>query len=281
MTQILFISSYVASSRVGGSIAPVALAALNLDVVLAPTTLLGRHPGLGAPGGSGVPADQLASLLEGVEANGVFKNCRAVVTGYFSTPEQVACAANAIDKIHAIQKTNPPLILVDPIMGDAGSGLYIREDTARAIETQLVRRADIMTPNLWEFARLSRAQIETLNTPKAVKEAATALPCDVIVTSTPDGDNTGALYAPKNCEAFYVKAPKLEGDIPHGVGDLVTTLFAGRCATGETASSAFQHAVSSVHVLLEKAVTEHLGDLPLSRYPEHIASPPLLETAKL
>ena len=54
MKKLVVISSYVATSRVGGAIAALIGPALDIDPVLIPTTLLGRHPGLGAPGGGAV-----------------------------------------------------------------------------------------------------------------------------------------------------------------------------------------------------------------------------------
>ena len=50
---------------------------------------------------------------------------------------------------------NKPIIIVDPVMGDEAPGLYIKPETAAALMADLVPRADILAPNLWEFARLT------------------------------------------------------------------------------------------------------------------------------
>ena len=55
MKHALVISSFVAGSNVGGSLAMKVLPQLGCEVALLPTTMLGRHPGWGAPGGGGVP----------------------------------------------------------------------------------------------------------------------------------------------------------------------------------------------------------------------------------
>src|SRR5277367_942621 len=98
-SMILILSSFVASSPVGGSAQAAALAALEIETVLAPTVLFGRHPGLGPPGGGPVDAAMFQGVLAGIEANGVFPKVEAVIAGYFAHPEQVAAAARAIDAV--------------------------------------------------------------------------------------------------------------------------------------------------------------------------------------
>src|ERR1700722_667639 len=99
--MILILSSFVASSAVGGGAQAVALARLDVEIVLAPTVLLGRHPGLGAPGGGAVDPAMFESVLAGIEANGVFARAEAVICGYFADPAQVAAAARTIDAVKA------------------------------------------------------------------------------------------------------------------------------------------------------------------------------------
>jgi hydroxymethylpyrimidine/phosphomethylpyrimidine kinase len=42
-------------------------------------------------------------------------------------------------------------------MGDTGKGLYVPQDVADAIISELVSRADIIAPNAWELQRLTGA----------------------------------------------------------------------------------------------------------------------------
>ena len=162
MPLVLVISSYVAASRVGGGIAPYVLGPMKVDPVHVPTCLFGRHPGWGPPGGGAVAADTMAKMLEGVEANNLFGLMDAVVTGHFSAPDQVAVACAAIDRIRATPRREShehfpakPIVIIDPVMGDEAPGLYIKQETAAALVADLVPRADILAPNLWEFARLT------------------------------------------------------------------------------------------------------------------------------
>src|SRR5580704_18770853 len=101
MPRVLILSSFVAASRVGGSAQALALARLGIEPVLVPTVLFGRHPGFGPPGGGPVAAETFEAMLGGVEAQGRLRALDAVITGYFANPEQVAAAADAVDRIKA------------------------------------------------------------------------------------------------------------------------------------------------------------------------------------
>ena len=53
-----------------------------MRVLQLPTTLLGRRPDRGAPGGGPLPAETLAALFEGLAAMGCLGEIDAVLTGY-------------------------------------------------------------------------------------------------------------------------------------------------------------------------------------------------------
>jgi pyridoxal/pyridoxine/pyridoxamine kinase len=96
--MILILSSFVAASPVGGGAQVLALAGIEVESVLAPTVLFGRHPGLGPPGGGAVDPALFAGVLAGIEADGVFARADAVITGYFAHPDQVASAARDLGR---------------------------------------------------------------------------------------------------------------------------------------------------------------------------------------
>ena len=136
MPAILILSSHVAASAVGGSAQGVALARMGIETALVPTVLLGRHPGLGAPGGGAVSDAIFEGMLEGVAATGLLGRLDAVITGYFASPGQVAAAARIIG---AVRAASPGArIVVDPIMGDYPGGLYVPETVALAIVADLI-----------------------------------------------------------------------------------------------------------------------------------------------
>ena len=116
MKTILSIQSQVAGARLGNSVAAFAVERLGVRVWQLPTTILGRRPDHGPPGGGPIPAETLASLFEGLAADGVLGDIDAVLTGYLGSGEQVAVVLDAVARVKA---ANVKAIFVcDPVLGD-------------------------------------------------------------------------------------------------------------------------------------------------------------------
>jgi pyridoxine kinase len=287
MPLVLVISSYVAASRVGGGIAPYVLGPMKVDPVLVPTCLFGRHPGWGPPGGTAVEADVMARMLEGIEANGLFGLVDAVVTGHFSTPEQVAVACDAIDRICAAPRgkshkhfPEKPLVVVDPIMGDEGRGLYIREPVAEVLVRDLAPRADLVAPNLWEFARLTGADIASLRTPEDVARIAKAKGGAWLVSSVPSPEGIGVLHVDGE-GACVAETPWVEGNVPNGTGDMLTLRFVGGLASGFGAEGALADAVGATHLVIQKTVEWSGAELGLAACSDLLVDPPRAAVRKI
>lgn len=267
---MLVISSFVAGSRVGGGIAPFVLGPMKVDPVHVPTCLFGRHPGWGPPGGTAVEASVMAKMLEGIKANGLFGTVDAVVTGHFSTPEQVAVACEAIGRIRATprgqgHKHSPlrPIVVVDPVMGDEGPGLYIKAPVAEALARDLVPLADIVAPNLWEFARLANVDSSSLRTADDVAKAAKAKGGRWLISSVPSPGGIGVLHV-DGAIAHLAETPRIAGKIPNGTGDMLTLRFAGGLASGHGVQDALADAVGATHAVIGKAMEWAAPELPLA-----------------
>jgi pyridoxine kinase len=264
------ISSYVAASRVGGGIAPYVLAPMKVDPVHIPTCLFGRHPGWGPPGGTAVEADVMAKMLEGIEANGIYSLVDAVVTGHFSRPDQVAVAAEAIDRIRAAPRkrehhTAPekPIIIVDPVMGDEGPGLYIKPDTAMSLLDHLVPRADILAPNLWEFGRLIGTDVPSLRTPEVVARGARMRGGRWLISSVPTPAGVGVLHVDGDT-ALLAETPRVPGKVPNGTGDMLTLRFAGGLVSGFGDEGSLADATGATHAVIAKTVAWSGTELSLA-----------------
>ena len=262
MPLALILSSHVASSRVGGFVQALALAQLKVDPILVPTVVYGRHPGWGPPGGAAVPTDTFQGALDGVEANGLFGLIDVVITGYFASAGQVRAAAKAIDAIrgHRRQGAYSPKVkvIVDPIMGDTGKGLYVLGEVAEAIVAHLIPRADLIAPNAWELERLSGMPVRD---PQAVRQAGRLLGKPVLVSSVPRGAEIGVVYADAN-EAWlaaHQKAPSA----PSGTGDLLVALYAAAIIENQPISYALARAVGGVAETVVAASTWEASELPV------------------
>src|SRR5215212_9074105 len=98
MPLALILSSFVAASRIGGAAQQYVLAAHKIDPVLAPTVMYGRSPAKGGKGEVTAP-DVFARMLADIEADAIFGMVDLVVTGHFSSPEQVEIAAGVLERI--------------------------------------------------------------------------------------------------------------------------------------------------------------------------------------
>jgi len=236
---IVIVSSLVAASPVGGGAQAAELARLGFETALVPSVLFGRHPGLGPPGGGPTPQALFEGMLSGIETSGALSTAEALIAGYFSTAEQVAAAARFIDTVRA---ANPGAwIVVDPIMGDGASGLYVSEAVAGALAGELVPRADLITPNAWELARLSGRPAAGVDETLA---AARALGRSVLASSIAAGDEIGVLYASAD-ETWLASHARHQSD-PKGAGDRLAALFVGHRLKDKTVEEALRAAVARI-----------------------------------
>jgi pyridoxine kinase len=261
MARVLILSSLVAASRVGGGAQALALARLSIEPILVPTVLFGRHPGYGPPGGAPVDAQIFEAMIAGVEAQGLFAQLDAVITGHFSTPEQVAIAADTLGRIRLAAPA--ARLIVDPIMGDDGR-LYVKEAVADAITALLAPLADIVTPNAWELARLSGRAVSD---PLSAVAAARSLGRPVIVSSVWSGGEIGAAYV--DGEEAWLASHTPAQSVPKGTGDLLTVLFVASLLGRYPPPAALELAVGGVAEAV--AVTDGRGELPITALPAVIA----------
>jgi pyridoxine kinase len=266
MPSALIFSSYVATSRVGGFLQALALGAVGIEAQLIPSVLFGRHPGLGAPGGGAVGPETYRGVVEGAEAQGAL-NADLILTGYFALPQQVELAATAIDRARA--GATKPIVMIDPILGDEDSGLYVKPEVEAAIRELLLPRADVLAPNLWELNRLAGTKARDA---EGALKAAKTLKKPVLVSSIPCGaDQIGVLYVDKAIAWLACHARAVE--VPKGTGDLLKALFAVGLIEAAPPQTALARAVGGVADAVEAAVAAGLGELPLATLAERFKAP--------
>jgi pyridoxine kinase len=197
-------------------------------------------------------------MLADIEADAIFGMVDLVITGHFSLPEQVEIAAGVLGRVRAASE-RPPVMVVDPILGDAPGGLYVRPDVAEAVAARLVPLADWITPNLWELGHLAGAPVEDL--PAAVA-AARRLGKPAVVTSAPARDGeTGVLYVDAETATLFAH-PKLPKG-PNGTGDLVTASFGAGLVEGLAPIAAAERAARAAAEAVQAAQDWRSPELPI------------------
>jgi len=264
--KVLLISSTVATSRVGASAAGFCLQRLGIETVILPTTLMGRHPGWGKPGGGAVATERLRDMWQAIREQGLVFD--AVLTGYMGEQGHIDLCTEIIQDIRT---TNPNVkIWVDPVMGDHGS-LYIPEARALAIRDQLVSLADCITPNLWELSWLMQKTLETASEIRvAASNFGTAL-----ITSVPDGKKIGAVWQSSDT-ALICSHDKFES-VPHGGGDSLGAILLAHHLRAQDDRTALKMALGSIFDIMMAANAVDAGELPLVRCQSALTDPKPLD----
>ena len=253
MKTVLVISSFVASSRVGATASAFCLRRLGIEAVVLPTTLMGRHPGWGPPGGGPTQRAQLEDMWDAIKKQGI--KFDGVLSGYMGHIDHVGLSARIIGDIKA---DNPDArILIDPVLGDNGA-LYIPQDRAQSIRTKLLPLADILTPNVWELSYLTGENPDSV---KAIAKSAKAWTADVLVTSVPVQAEIGALLVTPE-EISLVQHRKFD-KVPHGGGDALAATYLAHNLLGLSPCQALELSVSSIFDVMSAAIKLETGELPL------------------
>jgi pyridoxine kinase len=161
------------------------------------------------------------------------------------------------------------VVVVDPILGDAPNGLYVKPEVARAVAERLVPLADWITPNLWELAHLAGAEPAD---PAAAAAAARRLGKPALVTSSPAGPGEIGLLLVEAEAATLFAHPRL-AQAPNGTGDLVAASFGAGLVQGLTPYAAAERAARAASETVSAAQDWAAPDLPIIALGERLVRP--------
>ncbi len=169
----------------------------------------------------------------------------AFYTGYLGSPEQI----DIVKEFIADFKKGDSFVLVDPVLGDNGE-LYTGFDQKIVIKMrELIRVADIITPNLTELSLLLdrpyQAEYGNEELKSILLELSDQGPQIVIITSVPvqkDPYHT-SVYAYNRASGHFWKTtcPYLPAHYP-GMGDTFAAVIAGALLQGDSLPLALDRA---------------------------------------
>ena len=116
--RALTIQSHVVSGYVGNKCAvfPLQLHGFDVDPIL--SVQFSNHTGYGCWKGEVMTGEQLQSLVEGLEQNGLLEGYTHLLTGYIGSASMLRTVARLVRKLRTY---NPNLVYVcDPVLGDNG-----------------------------------------------------------------------------------------------------------------------------------------------------------------
>jgi pyridoxine kinase len=261
--NILSIQSSVVYGRVGNRAAVPLLERVGHDVWPVNTVAFSNHPAHGAFRGRVVPAAEVAELVDGLAARGVFGRCDAVLSGYVGDPGTAAVIANAVARVRA--ERAGALYCCDPVIGEVGRGVYVRAGIPEAFRDRLVPMADIVTPNPYELELLTGMAPTTLESAHAAVRALLGRgPGLVVATGLRQAEAAGelAVLAATQGAAWLIRHPRRAVRV-WGAGDAFAALFLGAYLGPRDPRAALEHAVAALDEVLAVAEAEDTDELPL------------------
>lgn len=262
-TNILAISSQVVVGRVGLSIIEPAFSRMNVNGFALPTLLLSSRPGLGTLVGRATPSDTLEGILAALESDRRFDDLDGVLTGYFSNAEQVVAIARHLKTLRQCRPDIP--ILVDPVIGDDGKGLYVAEAVAEAIRDHLLPVASVATPNRFELSWLTDRDVSddvSLNAAARTLDAGTVYVTSATQTASHIESRCVTIDDTHSCWSVRHES------VPNGTGDLFSGLLIAAICRGLSAGNALMSCGNALDRVIEKSVGHEWLDIATLSEPE-------------
>jgi hydroxymethylpyrimidine/phosphomethylpyrimidine kinase len=172
---------------------------------------------------------------------------RAAKTGMLANEQIVLAVADALE-------AHPDLpLIVDPVMVAASGDVLLEPSAVDAIKQRLFPRADLLTPNLPEAARLlgaseARDEGEMIAQAKALA----ALGCRSVLLKGGHGGGESAVdVLVHDREVTRFESPRIETPHTHGAGCTLSAAIAALLASGATLLGAVERAKRYVWCALQ------------------------------
>jgi pyridoxine kinase len=272
--NLLSIQSHVAYGHAGNSAAVFPLQRIGVEVWPVHTVQFSNHTGYGAWRGPLLGADAIRLVVQGIVERGVLGECDGVLSGYIGSP---AVGEVVIDAVARVKSANPAArSCCDPVIGDTGRGIFVRQGIPEFIKERIMPIADIVTPNQFELEYLAGRTTPTLDDLVAAIDAVHACgPGVVLVTSMHINDTPSEcidLAVSDGIERCRLRMPELPIAVG-GAGDVMAALFFAHHLRTGSAAEAMSLAASSVFGLLNRTVEAGSNEMLLVEAQEEIVDP--------
>lgn len=223
------------------------ISAMGVETAVIPTAVLSTHTGSGF---TGYTFRDLTCDIADIAAH--WKKLKikfdAIYTGYISSCEQVEVIKDFIREF----RDEDTIVLVDPVMGDAGR-MYAGFDNKFVSSMRtLCEEADYILPNATEAAlllgqpyRYDLSEFEI----KQMLMKLTSIGCGtaIMTGAAPDSSHNGAMAYRRSDDSFFsAYCENIDGSF-HSTGDIFSSVISGGMTLGMDLQTVLELAVSFTH----------------------------------
>jgi len=273
VTKIVSIQSSVAYGHVGNSAATFPLMRMGSEVLPVLTVHFAASTIYGPPRGPLLTPDMVGDVVLGMDELGVLDDVDAVLSGFQGAP---AMGARILESVRAVKRSSPrALYCCDPVMGDVGRGFFVAPGIPEFLRDEVLRVADIVTPNHFELNFLTGRDSGTM---AEIVDAARALrrqgPGVVLVTSAVASDAPSDqlhMIAVDADGAWIVTTPLIDRTFT-GSGDVTAAVFLHHFLR-EGMVEALSKTASTIYGLLARTAELDRRELALVDAQDEFVSP--------
>jgi pyridoxine kinase len=278
---ILSIQSHVVYGHVGNSAAVFPLQRIGCEVWPIHTVHFSNHTGYPDWRGRVFDAGLIDESVAGLVARDVLARCDGVLSGYMGSAEIGAAILRAVG---AVRAENPEAVFCcDPVLGDTGRGVYVREGVAEFMRERALPAASILTPNHFELGLLSGAPSANLGDVRTALAALHARGPRVILVTSLQIDDTPSdavdVLVSEDGALSRLRTPRHPIEV-QGAGDVIAGLFLAHWLRTDDAREAVSLAASSVYGVIAATAKAGSRELALIAAQEEFVRPSRLFVAE-
>lgn len=232
------------------------ISALGAQVCPIPTAILSSHP-LFKDFYFYDCTEHIKKYYQSWELNSLKFDC--MYSGFLASEKQIDMIIAILNKM---KSNNDTLSVIDPVMGDHGKiyKTYTMEMVNKMSE--LIKHADIITPNFTEASILLKKEYTSENLDiiilkEYLKELSNIGPKIIIMTGihTKDNEYANLCYDKTKNEYYLIPYEYIDAKFP-GTGDLFTSLFVGYLFRGKSIPQAIEEASRFVTLAVKTTISD-------------------------
>ncbi|MGL5260502.1 MAG: pyridoxamine kinase [Lachnospiraceae bacterium] len=246
------------------------ISALKVQCCPVPTSILSNHTGFATYSFFDFTKEMPSYIDNWKKLNLTFDG---IATGFLGSKEQIEFV---IDFFKYFKQKNT-MIIVDPVMGDHGKSYTTYTPQMCEAMKELVKYADILTPNVTEACILTDTPYKDKWTTKELIQLASELskqgPKKVVITGIPQKTLLANLCFEVDCDPSFIKTYKVGSQRP-GTGDIFSSIIAADALH----NISFKNSVKKASLFIKKCIQKSIElETPLS---EGVCFEELLHTLK-